>query len=268
MNLEQKLEKLKEYINHSEKLAIAFSAGVDSAFLLKAAKEVLGENVLAVTVNSSLLPGRELKEAVDFCIKENINHEIINFNPFENEAIIKNLPDRCYHCKKEIIKKIKAAAKNFEIKDIADGSNADDENDYRPGAEALKEEGIISPLKEANLSKSEIRKLSRIYNIKTYNKPSFACLASRFAYGEEITPEKIIAIEAAENFLFDEGFSQFRVRIHGNLARIEVLPEEFEKLINIKEKTVLKFKTYGFTYITADFAGYRTGSMNEVFRQM
>lgn len=251
-----KLSDLKDYLTRLGKVAVAFSAGVDSTFLLKIAHEVLGDNVVALTAKSSFFPQRELEEAKAFCQKEGIRHIIVDI---DIENIRHNPPNRCYICKRNIFEKFLAVANANNIENVLEGSNVDDESDYRPGMQAIKELGIKSPLRIAGLTKDEIRTLSNNY------KPSFACLASRFVYGEEITTDKLQMVEKAEQILFELGFKQFRVRIHGKLARIEVLPEQFEKLI--KADIYSQIQALGFEYVTMDLKGYRTGSMNEIFNK-
>lgn len=255
MTSDKKLQVLKKYINDLESVAVAFSAGVDSTFLLKVAHEVLGDKVIAFTAKSPLFPERELNETIEFCQKEGIRHIIIDIGI---EDIKYNPPNRCYICKKNIFSKFIETAKLYNIEHILEGSNIDDESDYRPGMLAIKELGILSPLRVAGFTKDEIRLISN------NQKPSFACLGSRFVYGETITAEKLVMVEKAEQFLYNLGFKQFRVRIHGKLARIEVLPIEFEKLMDID--IYEQFKDLGFDYVTMDLKGYRTGSMNEVLK--
>ena len=259
----KKLENLKENLRTLGSLAVAFSGGVDSTFLLKVAHEVLGDKVIAVTATSEFFPARETFEAVEFCRAENIKQIIFNENILSVENISQNPPDRCYICKKAVFTKILEIAAENNISYVAEGSNMDDTGDYRPGLKAIAELKIKSPLREAELYKSEIRQFSKELNLKTFDKPSFACLASRFVYGDNISSEKLKQVDAAEQFLFEKGFKQFRVRIHNNLARIEILPAEFEKLLNLREEIVSKFKSYGFNYVTLDLQGYRVGSMNE-----
>lgn len=263
MSLENKFLKLKEYLKSLDSVAIAFSSGVDSTFLLKVAKDVLGDKIIAVTAKSCSFPKRELVEAQEFCKKENITHIVVESEELEIEGFKHNPPNRCYLCKKELFEKIISIAQKHNIKNIAEGSNTDDNGDYRPGMQAIKELGIKSPLRYAELSKEEIRILSKKLGLPTWEKQSFACLSSRFVYGEEITEEKLKMVDKAEQLLIDEGFHQVRVRIHGNIARIEVFPEEFNKIFEKREKIVQEFKKYGFTYVTMDLIGYRTGSMNE-----
>ncbi len=262
-NLQEKFNRLKEYLKSLGSVAVAFSGGVDSTFLLKAAHDVLGNRVIAVTARSCTFPKRELDETVRFCAKEKIRHIIVDSNELEMEGFRKNPVNRCYLCKKNLFSKIIKIAAENGIKNIAEGSNTDDVGDYRPGMTAVRELNVKSPLMEAGLSKEDIRALSKDIGLPTWNKPSFACLSSRFVYGETISREKLAMVDRAEQLLIDLKFSQVRVRIHNNLARIEVSPEEFERLLKNRERIVSEFKKYGFLYVTMDLTGYRTGSMNE-----
>ena len=264
--LSEKYSLLKDIIRDMESAAVAFSGGVDSTFLLKTAHDILGKKCIAVTAHSCSFPEREQKEAAAFCQKEGIRHIICESEELEIEGFSQNPKNRCYLCKKELFGKIKKIASENDIAFVAEGSNMDDLGDYRPGLAAVKELGIRSPLREAGLYKEEIRTLSREINLPTWDKPSFACLSSRFVYGETITPEKLLMVEKAEDLLLGLGFKQVRVRIHSNIARIEILPEEFDKIMSpkIREKVVSSLKEYGFSYVTLDLKGYRTGSMNEV----
>lgn len=262
----EKYEKLKQYLSNLESVVIAFSSGVDSTLLLKTAHDVLRENVIAITSTAPFFPKRELEEAVDFCKKNNIRHIIFEVDESQIEGFTANPKNRCYLCKKHLFSKIKEIAKENGFEHIIEGSNIDDMSDYRPGMQAIKELDIKSPLQIAGLTKDEIRNLSKESGLETFDKPSFACLASRFVYGETITKEKLEMVDKAEQLLFNLGFKQFRVRIHGLMARVEVNPQEFEKLIqdDTRTKIITKFYEYGFTYVSMDLEGYVTGSMNRV----
>ncbi len=263
--LYEKQAKLKELLLSYGNLAVAFSGGVDSTFLLQTAHDVLGDRALAVTAAPVFVPPRELQEAKDFCSSRGIQQIVIPAEALNIDSVRHNPPDRCYHCKHEIFGNILRVAGENGISFVAEGSNTDDVGDYRPGMRAIRELGVKSPLLEAGLSKEDIRALSREMGLPTWDKPSFACLASRFVYGEQITDERLFMVDRAEQLLMDLGFRQFRVRIHGDLARIELLPEDLETLIrqDLREKVYRSLKEYGFSYVTLDLAGYRTGSMNE-----
>ena len=265
----EKEKKLEEYLKSLENVAVAFSAGVDSTFLLKKAKQVLKDKVIAITATSCSFPKRELDEAIEFCKKENIKHIIVESEELQIEGFNKNPKNRCYLCKKELFEKMKKVAKDNGIENIVEGSNMNDNDDYRPGMQAIRELGIKSPLRYAGLYKQEIREISKKLGLSTWDKQSFACLSSRFVYGETITKEKLEMVDKAEQFLLDMNFRQIRVRIHGeNIARIEVESHEIERLVreDIRDKIVNEFKKIGFTYITVDLQGYRTGSMNETIK--
>jgi uncharacterized protein len=260
----QKQEKLKEYLKEIGSVAIAFSSGVDSTFLLKTAHTVLKERVIAVTARSCSFPKRELNAAIDFCEKENIRHIICDSEELDIDGFSDNPPNRCYLCKSELFTKIKAVAAEHGINYVAEGSNMDDNSDYRPGHIAIAEQGIKSPLRYAKLTKDEIRTLSKSMNLPTWNKQSFACLTSRFPYGQTITEEKLGMVDKAEQLLLDMGLRQVRVRHHGDLARIETDEEGFQSLYEKRTREMVhdKFKEYGFTFVAIDLVGYRTGSMN------
>lgn len=262
---------LKEYLTELESVAVAFSGGVDSAFLLKVAVDVLGKDkVIAVTAVSSLFPEREQREAEEFCNKYGIKQIKFHHNEFEIKDFKDNPPNRCYLCKRRLFEQIISIAEKNNINHVVDGSNMDDNGDYRPGMVATRELNIKSPLQYADLYKEDIRELSRKLGLSTWSKPSLACLASRFAYGETISEEKLVIVDKAEQLLFDMGFSQFRVRIHGQenglTARIEIMPEEFPMLMEEgSRKRINKyFKEIGFSYVALDLEGYRMGNMNNV----
>lgn len=254
---------LIDYLKNLESIMVAFSGGVDSTFLLKAAKEALGDNVKAVTIVSPYIPKWEIEEAKKLANELEVDYEIIEVPV--SEEIKYNPENRCYLCKKFIFSMIKEIAKKQGYNYVVDGTNFDDINDYRPGLAALKELNIKSPLLENELTKDEIRSLSKDLGLKTWDKPPYACLLTRIPYGEELRIEDFERIEKAEKYMMDIGFRAIRVRCHKNLARIEVNREDRRKLFdeNILDKIAKQFKIYGFQYVTLDMQGYRTGSFNE-----
>jgi len=248
-------------------LVVAFSGGVDSTLLLDVAHELLGERVLAVTARSASFPARELEAAEAFCQERGIRWQAVDSEELDIEGFSHNPPNRCYLCKSALFGKLQAVAAENGIWHIAEGSNADDEGDYRPGLQAIAELGILSPLRTAGLTKAEIRELSRQRGLPTADKPSFACLASRLPYGTEITPQLLARIDAAEQQLLDMGLAQVRVRVHedGRLARIEADAAGLDALCSsaaLRRQADSALKNLGFTYVSLDLEGYRTGSMN------
>lgn len=266
MEIEEKLRKLQEYLSRLDNALIAFSGGVDSTFLAKVSYDVLGNRVLAVTATSPMHPKSELKEAVELAKKIGLPHLVVEFNDIlEIEEFKKNPLNRCYICKSNLFSKFKAIAEEKGFKYILEGTNADDVSDFRPGRRALKELGILSPLLECGIKKEEIRILSKEMGLPTWWKPSYACLASRIPYGEKITYDKLSMVEKAEEDLKDLGFSGFRVRYHGDVARIELPKEQIETIFEegIRKEVVKRIKEAGFKYVALDLEGYRTGSLNE-----
>ena len=262
---EVKLERLRAQLREIGSAVVAFSSGVDSTFLLRVAHEELGENVVAVTAHSHSFPIRELDEAAAFCAREGVRHEIIDSEELDIPGFVANPPDRCYHCKKALFGKLIAFAQANGLAAVLEGSNMDDDGDYRPGRRAIMELGVASPLHDAGLTKAEIRALSKRMGLPTADKPSFACLASRFPYGERITAGGLERVERAEQWLMDAGLglAQLRVRSHGDMARIEVPPADIPRLATRAEEIAAALKSFGFTYVALDLQGYRPGSLNE-----
>jgi uncharacterized protein len=265
--IEEKQTRLKECLRGLGSVAVAFSGGVDSTFLLKTARDVLRDKVIAVTGRSLSFPRRELRAACDVAASLGIEHFLVDSEELSVEGFADNPPHRCYLCKNELFSKIKKLAAEQGIAHVVDASNADDEGDFRPGLLAVREHGIVSPLRLVRMGKEEIRLLAKKAGLAVWNKPSFACLASRFPYGERIDPQRLRRIDEAEQFLMDLDFRQVRVRFHehGALARIEVDAAEFGRLADgdLRLRINRRFRELGFAYTSVDLLGYRTGSMNE-----
>ena len=263
--MHDKLQSFRELLSSLNKVMIAYSGGVDSTFLLKMAKDTLGDNVLAVIGSSPTYPESELNEAIALCNKLKARYIVIKTNEFDDQHFISNPTERCYYCKKELFTQLKSIAQAEQIEHILDGSNLDDKKDFRPGSRAKLELGVISPLMDLGFTKQEIRDASKQLGLSTWDKPACACLASRIPYGTTITPELVKRIEAGETFLKELGFIELRVRHHGNLVRIEVDPASLPKIMDEEMMRLIskKFEDLGYTYVTLDLKGYRLGSMNE-----
>ncbi|MDP4275464.1 MAG: ATP-dependent sacrificial sulfur transferase LarE [Bacteroidota bacterium] len=260
-----KYSNLIAYLKKLEKVAVAFSGGVDSSFLIAAAKEALGDDVCAITIDSPALPRYELEDTKKIAALVGVKHIIVN-SPEIEEDIKHNPVNRCYLCKKVEFGRIRSEAEKMGIAYVLDGSNFDDLKDYRPGMKATREVKVLSPLLENKITKAEIRQFSKELNLPTWNKPAYACLYSRIPYGNNINKEDLEKIEKSEKYLIDAGFKTVRVRCHGNLARIEVAAEDRQKLFIEPFATELsrQLKAFGFKFIAVDLQGYRMGSLNEV----
>ena len=265
MVIEQKWDRLRALLRETKLAVLAYSGGVDSSLLLRAAAEVMGSHVIAVTAASETYPRGELEAAKEFARSLGVTHRTIRTHELASEEFIQNSPERCYFCKREFFGKLKQIAETEGTSYIFDGSNTDDLKDHRPGRKAAEEFSVRSPLVEAGLSKSDVRTLAQFLNLPMWDKPSLACLSSRIPYGTRITLDILETIQAAEELLRTLGFRQVRVRHHGDTARIEVEREEFGILLsNDAVKSITAgLKGLGYTYVCLDLEGYRTGSMNE-----
>jgi uncharacterized protein len=263
--LQRKYDRLRELLADMGGVVLAYSGGVDSTLLLSVAHEVLADKALAVTAFSETYPTREGEAALGFARSLGARIVTIETSELEIENFADNPPERCFYCKSELFGKLKAVAEEHGLPFVADGSNADDLNDHRPGRQAAAELGVRSPLMESGLTKQDIRDLSRERGLPTWDKPSLACLASRFPYGDRITAEKLQQVGEAEAFLRERGFAQVRVRHHGDIARVEVEPQDVPRLMDgeLRSAVIGRLRELGFTYVTVDLQGFRSGSMNE-----
>jgi uncharacterized protein len=264
METKETQDKLLKELAGLDRLLISYSGGVDSTLLAVFARKALNDRVKCILFDAPIVPRRAVDDAAEIAQKFGLSCSIIPFPIMENEEFIKNSPNRCYVCKKQSARILDNRAKELGINHIADGINASDLNEYRPGLQASKEAELLHPFLSLGIEKEEIRQMAQECGFNFWNKPSASCLASRIPYGEEITVEKLQMVEKAENILHDLGFSNLRVRLHGKIARIELIPGEFEKAINLQHRIVELLQDCGFAYITLDLKGYRSGSMDEV----
>ncbi len=266
LEAEEKLSKLKEVVSKLESVVVAFSGGVDSTLVAKVCYDTLKDNSMAVTARSETYPDFEFKESQELAREIGIKHMVVDTSELAIEGFADNPPDRCYFCKTELFEKLNEIAGQHGFLHVADGANLDDAKEFRPGLKASKELNVRSPLKESGMTKKDVREVSKMLNLPNWNKPAYACMSSRFPYGQSITEEKLKMVSEAEKYLRNLGLEQFRVRHHETIARIEALPEDIHILTSspTREELFCKFKEIGFTYVTLDLEGYRSGSMNEV----
>ncbi len=264
MEKENICDALLKELSGFESLLISYSGGIDSTLLAVLAQKALHERAKCILFDAPIVSRRAVNDAVDIANKFGLSCSILPFSIMENEEFRRNNPNRCYICKKQSARILRDQAEKLAISNIADGINASDLNEYRPGLQASNEEKIIHPFIYLGIHKADIRQIAQDCGFDFWNKSSSSCLASRIPYGEEITIEKLQMVENAENILQDLGFSNLRVRLHGKIARIELMPEEFEKALNIRHRIVELLQEYGFSYVTLDLKGYRSGSMDEI----
>ena len=264
----QKQERLFSALSRLDSLLVAFSGGADSAYLAWAANHVLGLRALAVTALSPSFSEHDRREAAQFAAAVGLRHEFISTSEFQNPLYVANNANRCYHCKDELFDKMESLARERGFAAIAYGINSDDTHEFRPGHRAAAVHKVLAPLLDAGLSKAEIRALSREAGLTTWDRPAAACLSSRVAYGTAVTPELLSRVERGETFVRELGFRQFRLRAHGDLARLEVAPEELPRALNVDfvHKLAAHLKSLGFAYVTLDLEGYRTGSLNALLK--